>query len=979
MWKNTKNALENMEPRLVTMNSGHPNRELIRSVLPRGATLDIAQRRTGAFFGQSLPGGVMPQNQSGGGGSTAYSLTRPYDPEVEDPSRQFYPQDRMAANRYWRLFHKYDPIFGTAIDMYAEMVVSSFDLLMEDDPSKHVRDSMEYMVQTTNLIDRLRHIIREYLVIGEAFPHLFFNEDTNLWDYIAMHNPDYMDVRDTQIVNMDPIISFLPDQNLKALLSDGSPESREFRKRLPAEFVSKVLAGQKIRMNPVNCSFIPRKLHAYDVRGTSIASRMFRIFMVEDAVYACTIATFRRASSPLKICKLGDAQTGWIMNPAQEAKVLDMLKKAELDPHCFVPETFVSCSDGSLKMIGDLRVGDLLLDKEGNTCSVEVIKEEESSDLVELKIAGAGKITCTGNHKWPIWGAPRHYCRENRSPNRVKNLRNFEPRQIVEAKDIKSGDYLMIPRRFNEIKPEGVSLEKARLLGYYAAEGYTSVCKVKGGKPGHGFCLSFSLTEKDTKVKDCVEIIRNLCGEEPKLRCREEISSCEILALNSKFDDLAFWLVENAGVGSHTKKLSIDVMSWPLDLKYEFLKGYLAGDGCTISHNGNELHRCVSLCSVSFDLINQVKLIFAQLGTYASFQKKVNPKGSFAEGKSYYRLDIFGELAAQLSVDVWCKEAVSKSKSGSCWWKDDDYIYVLVRSAERKVLSSTTKVINMTVSGDHTYLAGCFGTKNSWIVYNYGINFESFGTNDRATTISKEQNVIDNVKFMALGLSKGFMTSEATYASSKSGLQVFLRRLLSLRQFIEAMWLYPKYFRPICEINDWVKTIPSEVTHRYRVKRTAQELKDQNLIMLPKIQWHNRLDPSIDTEVLNALNTLKGAFGYKVSKSTLDSFTGLDWRQEVKKSAQEFKDEQESIKNLLGPNLEEKYQEQNAPKPASPAGAPGSGAKPPAAAGKPPGPGSGTGSHPPGSSGGGGEAAPGNTLNTVPEAPNAGGVPQTIE
>lgn len=986
MWEKTKRGLDSFEPRLVTSNKDYQQRELMKSVLPKGCNLmpeGNMGRRTGASFGQSLPSGVSAMGGvSSQSNSTAMHMMRPYDPEVEDPSRQFYPQDRLTANRYWRLFHKYDPVFGTAIDLFCELVVSDFELIIEDDPTKSIKDSLEYMNQTVNIQDKLRHIIREYLVIGEVFPHLFFSESSNMWDYCAMHNPDYISVADIPIVNGDAIINFMPDMKLKTMLSDGSPESREFRRKLPNEFVAKVLAGQKIRLNPVNCSFIARKLHSYDDRGTSLASRMFRIWMVEDALYNSTLATYRRAANPLKVAKLGDQSSGWLPSPAVESKLADLLARAETDPQCFVPETLITKSDGTQVSIGDLIVGDHLLDKDGNSCTVEVLQEEFSTDLINLQVMGAPLIKCTPQHKWDIWGGPRKLCRQNRSPANLRRLvlfKTWNPYQRLESKDLVAGDYLMVPRKFEEVVPVGVSPEKARLLGYYAAEGYTRF-RYGQKKQQHGFGLCFSLQEKDREVKDCVDIITALCGSSPTLRCREEVHSCEVHALNSNFDELAHWLEDNAGFGSHTKELSQEVMQWPLSLKYEFMKGYLAGDGSCTKINGDEKNRYVSVCSVSLNLINQVKLILAQLGTYASLQTKINPEGSFGVGKPYYRLDFYGDVAAKFSRDVWGFAADDKTcGSGGKWWRDDDYIYVLIRSVTPVKLDEPQKVINMTVSGDHSYLTNCIGTRNSWLIWNYGINFEAFGVAERSSTIGKEQNNINDVKFLALGIAKGVLSGDQTFAAVKSGLQVFLRRLLSLRQFLEAIWIYPKYFRPICEINEWVKAIPSEVTHRYRVKRTAQEIKDQKLLLLPKLQWKNRLDPSIDSEILNALNLLKGSFGYKVSKSTLDSFTGLDWQAETRKSVSEWKQEQETVDNLLGETLSKKYLEQNDPKAAAPPGAPGSGAKPPAAGGKPPGPGSGSGSFPPGVSKGEGEAAPGSSLNMTPENPASGGTKQTIE
>lgn len=605
MWKDNKNPLDSFEPKLVsTGNVDRSNRELIRSVLPKGASLvpERNSRRTasGGFFGQSLPGGTSPMVSGGGGGSTMYHTMRPYDPTIESTDKQFYPQDRVQANRWWRLYYKHDALVGTAIDMYAEMIISSFGLIVPDDPSKEISDSLNYMCDTVDVIDKLKSLLKEYLIVGEAAPHCIFDDSLNLWSYIGFHDPDYLDIHDLPIVNMPPIVKFVPDHNLRTTLSDGSPESREFRSRLPGEFVSKVLAGQPIRLNPVNCTFIPRKNHPYDLRGCSLLSRLFRILMVEDAVFASTIATYRRNAAPLKVCKLGQADQMWIPSPEQEAKVMNMLTQAETDPQ-------------------------------------------------------------------------------------------------------------------------------------------------------------------------------------------------------------------------------------------------------------------------------------------------------------------------------------------------------------------------------------------SWLLYSYGINFEAFGTADRAITFSKEQQAIDNLKLTGLGLSKGFISGEANYASSKASLQVLLRRLLSLRQFIENVWLYPKFFRPICEINEWTKSVPSEITHRYRVKRTAQEIQEKNLVIIPKIQWSNRLDPSIDTEVIQAFNLLKSSFNFKISKDTLGSFASLDWYEEEKKSASEFKASKELSERLLGETLDKEYQQQGAakaPEGAKPPGAAGSGAKPPSAGG---GKGSGeTGatSSPPGSKGENpsfGAAPSDGALNAPPIPASSGG------
>jgi hypothetical protein len=568
------------EPKLISTNPAASRRDEISGMLPKGGT--FSPRQANLFLGGSIPEG---SSLFGGAGSAQYHLQRPFMPEWDSPDRQQYPHERKRANFYWRMYHKYDPLFGTAMDMYSEMLVSKFDIVVPDDESREIRDTLETMVERVDFLDRLRYITREYLVIGEVFPHLFWSDDEGMWTYIGFHNPDNIEVKDAPIINMDPVVSFLPDDSLRLLLTDGTPEAMEFRKKLPAEFVSKVMARQPIRLSPLNCSFIARKMHPYDIRGTSLASRLWRIWMVEDSVYRATIATYRRQAAPLKVAKLGDAASGWMPSPENEARLLDLLARAEAD-------------------------------------------------------------------------------------------------------------------------------------------------------------------------------------------------------------------------------------------------------------------------------------------------------------------------------------------------------------------------------------------SEAWIIWNYGINFEAFGTAERAITIDKQHDVIERIKLSGLGLSKGFMGGEISFASVKGGLQVFLRRLLSMRQFEEAVWIYPKFFKPVAQMNEWYKAKPSETAHKYRVKRTAQEMEEEGRLILPELMWHNKLDSKVDQDLLNAYKIAE-ALGAKVSKAKIYAAMGLDSKEELEENLKEFKETEEAKEKVLGDTYKKKYEEET--KPAKPPGGAGSGAKPPGGDKKP------TDKTPPG---GAEKAVP---LDDGLEAPGEGAMPATIE
>lgn len=954
----------NLTPKILSSDPGYARKEAFKSILPEGASLMAQSRKTASFGTSSL----SPLNTGlmGSGGGTMYHMQRPYHPELESPDRMQLPQDRKLQNDIWRLFHKFDGVFGPAIDMYAEMCVSDFDLILDDD-SQEIKDTLEYMNEITFLNEKLKFIIREYLVLGEAVPHLFFDDDLGIWTYIALHNPDNIEIKDTPFINTDPIINYIPDENLRALIQDSSKEAVELRQKLTPELVSKILARQKIRLSPTNCSFIARKLSPYDIRGTSLGTRLWRIFMIEDAAAASTIATYRRNA-------------------------------------CFVAGTKVITTKG-VKYIEDVKVDDLVISGEGSAKRVEAAWEEEANEVVKLTMAGGENLECTPNHRFKLWVRPRKCacgCGEDlevghRSPRSfvtghfefrrdpktgrytkdkkdwkkyseapdITTLSDYEPIQVLNAEDINAGDYLLVPRKFDEVPMEvtEVELAKARLLGYYTAEG---CIRSINHKKNNALNLTFGRHEYDTWGADSVRLGKSI-GLNVRIGTRKDRNTTEINIDNVKDRWFIDWCIEHAGRYSAHKTLSETVMSWPLRMKEEFLIGLYRGDGHKSCDGENVVY-----ASVSKSLVYQVRMILAQMGIFGSIGVQV--RDDHETWDDCYKVLSSGMSNRKLRKLIWGEEVENEDKAvGGEWcWLDDDYLYMKVLKVSKR--EEKTKVYNLTVEGDHSYIANGIATLNSairvakmgdpnsghipspeiqsqmlellaqaeidpnaWLVHDYMVNFEAWGSNDKSISLGREGQWIDDKKLLALGLSKAFMTGDSSFSSVKGGLQVFLRRLLSMRQYFEEAWLIPKYFRPISEVNDWVKPKQSEVQHRYRIKRTAKEISEENMWIVPKIKWKNRLDPAVDTEVLGAYSQLKQA-GAKVSDETMYSTAGLDFKEEFTRTLHEFKWKEDTKKKLLGETyLALMKTEEDAKGGAKPPGMPGAGAKPPAAGGKPPG------------------------------------------
>lgn len=509
-----RDRFESMMPQLSS--SYGQVQDVLGDILPKGASLGSG---AGDGYRQAVrrhANSAMPTGSALAGAGVFQSAQRPYQPEYESPDRQQYPQHRVLANRYWRLYYKLDPVIGNAIDLYADLPWSDFTLT-GDGVEGEIKDTMEFMCEEAQLRSVLPFLVREFLVVGEAGVHCYFDDDRGIWTYIALHNPDQLEVVDTPFIKMEPVVEFVPDHRLREVMMSDSPMLRKVRESMPPELLSKILAAENIALSPVNFTFLPRKLHPYDSRGTSIISRMWRILMYEDAIFNASIATARRHAGPIKVAKLGNPQNGWIPGPEQEKRLLQLLAQAELDV-------------------------------------------------------------------------------------------------------------------------------------------------------------------------------------------------------------------------------------------------------------------------------------------------------------------------------------------------------------------------------------------NAWLVYHYALNFELVGTTERVMVIDKHWDLIERVKLIALGISKSFIHGEVTYASAATGLTVFLKRLKALRQFFEDKWLYPKFFQTTAEINKWVKPTEAELSHRVRIRRSQKEVDEDRRWIVPKIEWEHSLDPTVDSEVINAIQALEG-IGVQFSKSTKASLAGRDYEEEAKQRVKDYELERRIFKD----------------------------------------------------------------------------------
>ena len=764
-----------------------------------GARAHISRQRTAASKRTAdFTSGIA--NPTGVGYNVNVTVPQPYIPEFASPDRLFFPSDPRQAMKFWRYFYALDPVCGNVIDMYAELMLSDIELAGEG-VDGDIRDTMWKALEDTNALGNFRWMVVGYLVDGEVLPHLIWDDEEGRWIYLGFQDPLNIKVVDVPFVGTQPYVELNVSNEVRRIITNPDPRYQRFRDAVPPEFMQMLQDGRGIPLNTEeNVTFIPRRLSPYDVRGISIFSRLWRTLIFEDAVFnACFVKgteIYNTKYQPIKIedVKVGDRvldRNGHIqvVEDAWEEDAKDIAKVTlfggmsfECTPHHRFPVFAYprKCQYG---------------------CGGDV--NNRSSFLPLHSVGKKGS--------WSIQGEKCINCGGTKIPRSFPC--GYNPYQELQAQNLKKHDYLMIPRYFEPSDYSGLNKDQARLLGYYVAGGR----KVKlGGFDGFGIQWTFNIGEKGSWVKDISGICSEL-GVETHQYEMPDRNNCVINFAKREYAWLSTWLTHHGGTGSRYKQLSAEVMGWPLELKVELIRGLFRGDG-SFTQRGK--YYSVRYATASYVLAHQVMTILHHLGIFASIHKYKNRGSLLKNGKDkfLYCVDVGNVFARKLINLVWQKGLDENRYYDRGAWVDDNYVYVPVKKVELK--HKNCKVFNLTVSGDHSYLVSGVGTFNTiqtarrhaapvkvvkmgnsstgwipgpeherrlrdllaiaetdphaWLVYHYGINFEAWGTAERVMTVSKEWDIIERIKLIALGVSKAFLTGEVTYCVFNQNANVLL-------------------------------------------------------------------------------------------------------------------------------------------------------------------------------------------------------------
>ena len=380
---------------------------------------------------------------------------------------------------------------------------------------------------------------------------------------------------------------------------------------------------------------------------------------------------------------------------------------------CFTEDALVTLYGGNLKKISEVCVGDVVRTHSGASGTVQSVRKLEYShtSAVTLRPCGGLELTSTVEHPYLI-------IKRDKIFEGPRKIGDFVPGDAkwVEAKDIKPFDYLLTPLDTEEITPDYVNKDFARLCGYYLAEGH--ILYNKNQKPvGVSFCAN----KTDRLVQEIPGILERL-GARNKCYTHARTNTTEAVDIQVYDKGITDILLKLLGQYSHHKYIAPSVMKWELDMQKEFLGAYHEGDGCFYYSNDIEKKGNVYFSTCNKELALQTQQMLHRLGGLASINISLCKGGFSLKTQDKQTVSYVVRCGKKLTKELFgysskIKVIETEDRGSNSGYLEKGFVFTRVSKVSLEEVDKLV-VYNIEVEHrDHSYLVNGVSVHNCTVPY----------------------------------------------------------------------------------------------------------------------------------------------------------------------------------------------------------------------------------------------------------------------
>lgn len=404
-------------------------------------------------------------------------------------------------------------------------------------------------------------------------------------------------------------------------------------------------------------------------------------------------------------------------------------------------DSLVLMADGVEKSIRHIKANDKVRTPYGNTKRVKAVHNEYlGKPMYQFELVTYHRSPLfTEDH--PIWTIPSDQistCKKLAITAARKNFNDrrmgrtcqmigqdewrqaeYEP-QFKESATVSTGDYFLVPSKFNLTKGSAENADFFYLAGAYLGDGYIKFDK-NGGVEGFAFCIGSDEIELASKLRSLLKKYSNCTPDEVLI---EERNGLYIQVYDRKLGQL---LLNNFGTGSKEKRIKCG-------LKFEeearnLLAGYIDTDGCVVDKSNQDVRGSkfggIQISSANIGLLEDIQSLLIALGAKSRISTADREPGA----NSVVKVDC---IEHTLSIGSNASDLVSKSikyaNSGFGSAQIDAGKSFIATINGQKYLACPVKTVNIiddfkedvwdiTVEDDECYVANGVSVHNCSVEY----------------------------------------------------------------------------------------------------------------------------------------------------------------------------------------------------------------------------------------------------------------------